>query len=192
MEDTMRNRFQKLTVVLAILLTPTVALAAGDNSALITTTIFHAINLAILIGLLVAFARKPLNKFLADRKAKVTSDLEEAARLREEASALLAKYETQVSGLDAERDKILADYRRMGETERDRIIAAANKEADRIARDTETAMTQEITRAKVALEAEVVELAGQIAERTLREQLDARGHAKLVDSYLAGLDAEQA
>ncbi len=188
----MQDKLQKLAIVLAVVLTPSVALAAGDDSALVTTTIFHAINLAILIGILVAYARKPINKMLAERKSKITADLEEAARLREEAAALLARYETQVSGLTAERDQLMNDYRSMGESERDRIIAAANKEAERIARETENAMTQEIARAKTALEAEVVELAAQIAERTLREQLDTRGHAKLVDGYLVGLEAEQA
>lgn len=186
----MRKNLQRIGILLAVTLTPSVALAAGDDSALITTTIFHAINLAILIGILFVFARKPINKFLADRKSKVTADLEEAARLREEASAMLVEYQSQVDGLAKEREALMADYRAMGEAERDRIIAAANQEADRIAREAENAMGQEIERAKAALETEVVELAAQIAEQTLREKLDARNHAKLVDNYLAGLAAE--
>lgn len=186
----MRTTFQRLAVVAAITLNPAMVFASGDNSELISNTVFHFINLAVLIGILIAVGRKPLGAFLTSRKAKITHDLEEASRLREEAANLLAQYEDQISGLSTEREQLIADYRAMGEAERDRIIAAANREADRLAKETESAMEREITRARAALENEVVELAAQIAERTLREKLDARGQAKLVDSYVAGLESE--
>ena len=186
----MRTTLHRVAVTLAITLMPAVALASGDDGAIITSTIFHAINLAILIGIIVYFGRKPVGAFLSARKAKVTHDLEEAARLRAEAQELLTRYQGQIASLDTEREALMADYRAMGESERDRIIAAANREADRIAKETENSMEREVTRAKAALEAEVIELAAQIAERALREKLDTRGHAKLVDSYVAGLEAD--
>jgi F-type H+-transporting ATPase subunit b len=192
MEDRMHKTICTLAAALVVLIVPAVALAGGGDSEIIQLTILHAINLALLFVILFIFVRKPLRAFLTDRKSKVTAELEEAARLREEAAALLAEYEEKFSGLDAERDQLLADYRQMGEAERERIIQGAHEEAARIGRDAEATMAQEVDRAKAALEAEIIQVAVEIAEQTLRERLDAPTQARLVDGFLTGLASDQA
>jgi len=192
MEDRMHKTICTLAAALVVFMVPAVALAGGGDSEIIQLTILHAINLALLFVILFIFVRKPLRAFLTDRKSKVTAELEEAARLREEAAALLAKYEEKFSGLDAERDQLLADYRQMGEAERERIIQGAHEEAARIGRDAEATMAQEVDRAKDALEAQIIQVAVEIAEQTLRKRLDAPTQARLVDGFLTGLASDQA
>jgi F-type H+-transporting ATPase subunit b len=123
-------------LALATLLTPSVAFAAGGgDSEIVKTAIFHLINMVALVAIVIYFARTPMRRFLKDRKSQVTSELEEARRLHEEAKALLAGYESQIANLDEERKAILSEYKEIGEAERDRIIAAAKRQAEKIATD---------------------------------------------------------
>lgn len=187
------KRAASLATGAVALAAPTVAMAAGGGEGeghILTTAIFHAINLIALVGIAIYFARKPFQGFLADRKKQITADLEEARRLREEARALLEKYDAQLAGLEAEKESVLAEYREVGEAERDRIITAARKQADKIAADAEKTIETELARARTALEAEVVRLATELAEEALRKQLDARAQDKLVDNYLGDLERE--
>jgi F-type H+-transporting ATPase subunit b len=174
--------------LLAAMTTPSVAFAAGGSVG--TTSIFHAINLVALLALLIYFARKPMQKMLAERKAQVTSELEEARRLHEEARQMLANYESRLSGLEVEKAAILKEYKDLGQAEKERIVAEAKRQAEKITKDAEMTVQGEIQRARHALEAEVVQLATDLAEEKLRQRLDAGAQARLFDAYLADMERE--
>ena len=130
---------------------PAWALASGDgHGSLGTTAVFHAINLIALVGVVVYFARGPVSKMLVERKAQVTAELEEARRLHEEARALLSQYEGRLARLDEEKSQILSDYRQLGEAERDRIVAEAKRQAEKIGKDAELTVQGEVRRARAA------------------------------------------
>lgn len=175
-------------VAAVLLLVPSVAFAAGDESEIVKTTIYHLINLVALLAVAIHFGRKPVSRFLKERKAKVTAELEAARKLHEEARALVAQYESQIKGLDAEKAAILTEYREIGEAERDKIIAAARRQSEKLAKDAERTVESEIARAKSALEAEVVRLASEMAEKAICEKLDAGRQSKLIDDYINNLE----
>ncbi len=168
---------------------PALALAGeGGDGELIKTTIFHLINLVALLAGVIYVARGPLSSYLKARKARVMSDIEEARRLHEEARALVDRYEAQIAGLDAERAQILNEYKEIGKAERERIMAAAHKQAAKMTADAERTVALEIQRAKDVLQAEVVRLAAQMAEASIREKLDASRQSRLVDDYIKVLE----
>lgn len=180
-------------IALLVLLSPVAAFAGGGGdgaSALVTTAIFHLINLVALVGAVIYLARGQVRKALEDRKKQITSDLEEAKRLREEARALLEKYDHQLATLDNERDAILTEYRQIGEAERDRIIKEAQGQADKMAKDAERTIEGEVARARTALESEVVRLAAGMAERMIVEKMSAERDNKLIEHYLSDLEQE--
>ena len=189
---TVRRRAAAAMIAGAVVVAPTVAMAAGggDEGHIIHMFIFHFINMALLIGAAIYFARKPFQKFLADRKTRVTAELEEARKLHEEARAMLDTYQAKLSGLADERDELIAEYRSLGEAERDRIIAEAEARARRIRDEAELTVTQEIASAKAALEAEVLTLASELAEKAMRKELTASQHTALVDGFLSDLDEQ--
>lgn len=174
--------------LLMAMTTPSVALAGGGSIG--TTSIFHAINLVALLALVIYFARKPMQTMLAERKAQVTSELEEARRLHEEAREMLASYESRLSGLETEKAAILQEYRELGQAEKERIVAEAKRQAEKLTKDAELTVQSEIQRARHALEAEVVQLATDLAEEKLRQKLDAGAQARLFDAYLADMERE--
>jgi F-type H+-transporting ATPase subunit b len=104
----------------------------------------------------------------------------------------LERYDAQLRSLDAERSQVLAEYRQMGETERDRIVADAQRQAEKIRTDAEQTVQNEIRKAREALEAEVVQIAVGMAEERLKERLDAGAQARLLDAYLEDLSRAEA
>ena len=47
---------------------------------------------------------------------------------------------------------------------------------------------QEFAKAKIAMRGDIIELSGLMAEKVIREKLDAREHEKLVDKFLKDLE----
>ncbi len=185
--NTFKNKRSLLVAILVCILTaPSVAWAGGGDVG--TTALFHLINLVALVGVIVYFARGPVQKMLAERKAQVTFELEEAKRLHEEARALLSKYDSQLSQLDTERNAILEEYRALGQSEKTRILDEAGRQAEKITRDAQLQVENEVRRARQALEGEVIKLATDMAEDTMRTRLDANTQANLFDGYLSDME----
>lgn len=173
------------TFVAASTLLSTPAFAAGGGWSLV---IFQAINLAILLFLLIKFAGGPINRGIRAKAERVEKDIAEATRLHAEAQAMLGEYEEKLAGLDARAEELLEQYRRDGEQEKARLIAQAETEAERIRREAERSAQNEIARARARLEAEVVDLAIDAAERAIRQRLGPAEHRRLTADYLGQLE----
>ena len=61
------------------------------------TLLFQFINFFVLVAILAKFAYKPLLKVLEDRRNKIASDLDNAAKARETAEKMKADYEDRKS-----------------------------------------------------------------------------------------------
>lgn len=180
------NRAPIIPLVAAALLLSGPANAAGDGGwGLI---IFQAINLALLVFLIVKYGGKPINRAIKAKAERVEADIAEAGRLHAEASAMLAEYEEKLAGLDARTEELIEQYRRDGEAEKARLIAAAEAEAERIRQDAERSAKNEIDRARTRLEAEVVDLAIEAAEQAIHKRLGPTEHRRLTADYLGRLE----
>ncbi len=183
----------RLTLCLVILLSGT-ALAAGGGEAKTgwdawSTNVYHLINLVILLALIVKFAGPSIKSGLQSRAEKVGREIEEAAALHEDAKAILAEYTEKLSGFEAQRIALLEEYKAMGAAERDRIVAAAQKDADRIRSEAKRVAENEAARAKAKLESEIVDRAVASAESAIREQLNDDDHRRLVADYFGQLES---
>ena len=106
------GRLAPVVVGLAVLAFAGVALAAGDGpmdvGAELKKVGVHAVNFVLYVALLVFVLRRPLRDFLANRRAHITLELDEASRLREEAAALLSRSEALAEhGLSSVRDALI-------------------------------------------------------------------------------------
>lgn len=145
---------------------------------------FLAFNGAVLLWIVVKMGRAPLGDFLKKRKADLVSDLDEAARLREEARTMLADYEQRIAALDSEREEILARFRSDGENEKQRIITEAEAAAVKLREDTKRLIAGEIRKTRIGLEGQILDQAIERAMDTLRQDVDEKKHNKLVDAYV--------
>jgi F-type H+-transporting ATPase subunit b len=158
--------------------------AAGGSMDLV----WQGLNLLLLIAVLVYFARKPIQNFFADRRSQIKSDLDQSAELLEAAETRYADWQRKLIELDEETEKIRADGLRHAEEDAAQILADAQAVAERIHRDAETAVEQELRRAQAELRAEAATLATELAERILKAQLADSDRERLLDEFIVSVE----
>jgi len=159
--------------------------AGGD---FFSSTLFHAINFVILVGLLVKFAGPKIREAMKSRSESISHEITQAETQLSDAQTALASFEEKLQGLGQDAETMLGEYRVLGERERDRIIEDARKAADRIVSDASRLATREINAARTALEREVLESAMRKAEVEIQRRLTADDKQRLVTDYLVGLE----
>ncbi len=149
----------------------------------------HLINFAILLFILVKYAGPYLRDYLATRRATLERTLTEAAALKADAKARAREYEARLALVEAETARIREEYRVDGEVERARILAEAERAAERLRRQAETTVEQELAKARAALREEAARLATELAEQMLRRELTPADQSRLVQEFVVRLPA---
>jgi F-type H+-transporting ATPase subunit b len=182
----------RLGSVVAVALAAAPALAAdvegGHGGGLGSHFFWEWANLLLLVAVLTYLARKPALAYLADRRARIESDLASAAKLLADARASLADWNARAARLDEEAADIRRLAREGAELERERILADARAVAARIERDAKSALERELARARKRLKGEVADTAVDLAEQLLREQVQSADRARLVDEFVARIE----
>jgi F-type H+-transporting ATPase subunit b len=169
---------------------PTYVLASGAGMPIESpfALLMRVINFALLVALLFFLLRKPMSNFVNGRHQKVREDLEEAQRAREEAEAHYKEMEQKL----AEAQKEMTELKQMlidqGKAEKEKILANAQREGERIRQQSEITAQQEIKKAQHLLRQEAVELAASMAETMLKERIQPKDHEILIDDYLEKLE----
>lgn len=145
------------------------------------------VNFAIFLGVLVYFAGGRVQSFFHNRREILLADLNEAKRLREEAQAKLDEYSNRLNSLEKERKALMDEYHAQGEREKQRLVEEAKRQVEKMGVDAELVIQQEVRKAVAALEAQAVDLALGMAEKSLRTKLDERSQNVLVDRYVGDL-----
>jgi F-type H+-transporting ATPase subunit b len=181
------RRALRLATLVAIALAPTVALAEEHGAGHEANLVWHAINLALIVGVIVYFARTPLRTFMAERRSSIETNIATAKRELESAEARLAECNARIASLDREIEEIRTAVRAQAEAERDRLVADARAAAERIRRDAAIAVEQEGRRARNELRDEAAEIAVRLAGDILERQVGDADRARLVDEFVAGV-----
>lgn len=169
------------------LLVAGIASAAGapkTQAEINKETFYQAVNLAILIGALVYFARKPIQEFFATRRTGIQTHLNEATELLEQAEQRNADLQRKLVDLSTEVSEIKAIARERAGEEAARIISDAEATAERIRRDAGAAVDQEFRRAQSELRAEAADLALSLAATKLEAEVGEADRDRLVDEFI--------
>jgi len=148
-------------------------------------------NLAVVVGLLVWVARKPLANFYANRAESIREQLAEARRARAEAEAKLAEIEARMSRLDQELGEMKAAAEKDADLEYKRLVEAADEEARKIigkAKEEIGGITRE---AYLGLKAHAAELAVNLAGQKIKGQITDEDRRRLFEGFLAGLEEKK-
>jgi F-type H+-transporting ATPase subunit b len=186
-------RAARLAALAALVLVPAIALAeehGGGHEG--TNVLWHAINLALIVGVIVYFARTPLRTFMAERRSSIESNIAAAKRELEAADARLAECNARMASLDREIDEIRTTVRMQAEAERDRLLADARAAAERIGRDAAIAVEQEGHRARTELRDEAAEIAVRLAGDILERQVGDADRARFVDEFVTSVGPARA
>lgn len=148
------------------------------------TMFFSAVNFSLFLLLLARTVLPALKTWAITRRERIVDELQAAARAKAEAEALKREWEERMASLDRElaeiRDRALADAQR----ERERILAAAQQTAEAIAVDAEKAAAQELRKAKAELREQVAALAVDMARDVIRQRLTDGDQKRFLDDFL--------
>ena len=153
---------------------------------------FALVNFVVFAGIMYRLAAKPLREFVATRHLTIRKDLDEAAAMRRDADEKLRQSNAKLEAVDAEMDALVAKLRADAESEKARLVAAAEVEAERIRKDAQTQIATEMGRLRRELKREVVDLAMATATKLLVEGVKPADQHKLAERYLASLEAPAA
>lgn len=144
----------------------------------------HAVNLGLLIGLLIYLIRKPFLAFLKNRKESLRSEVDRAAAAAEQAKVTLEKYSVKLDAVASEVTALQENIRKQGEIERDELVSAAEKSCEMIRKEVEDTIRLETTKALSEIQSEVVDSALVLAEKMIREKVDADFTTDSVDDFI--------
>jgi F-type H+-transporting ATPase subunit b len=112
-------------------------------------------NFAIMLGLLIYLAKKPLANFFVSRREGIQNTLTELEHVQE------------------------------GEAEKNKIIETAHKQAEYLKQQAQMTIQQEIKKARESLQEEIADLTVAAAEDILRKNIKAKDQDRLVQEFIA-------
>ncbi|HIG68931.1 MAG TPA: ATP synthase F0 subunit B [Myxococcales bacterium] len=183
------NILAVVVVIAGILAVASPALAAGGGSGPSASELmWQAVNLALLLGVLFAVARKPITAYFAERREQIKNDMKSADKLLAESKKQFSEWQGKLAELEAEVQTIRDETRQRAHDERDQIVAAAHDSAERIRADAVAAVDQELRRAQVELREEAANLAIDLAANMITEQVDDRDRDRLLDEFITRVE----
>ena len=174
-----------ITSLFALSASPALA-ATGPFFSLGNTDFVVLIAFLIFVGILLYYKVPGLVGGMLDKRAEsITSELNEAKALREEAQSLLASYERRHKEVQAQADRIVASAK---EEAQQAAEAAKDDIAKSIARRL-TAAEEQIAGAQTAAIKEVrdqaIMVAVAAAKDVIAKQMDAKSAGSLIDDAIA-------
>ena len=164
--------------------------AAGGEGAEVRTLVLHALNLALLLAVLLYFARSPVRKFFRERRERVQGEIDRATALLEDAQGRFSSWQRRLLELERDLEEIRETGRRRADEERERILSDARASAERIRSGAAAAIEQELRRAREELREEAADLAIELAGEFLIQELGDSDHDRLVSEFAERIERE--
>ena len=153
-----------------------------------TFVVKHLVNLIILIGILVYFARIPIKKALEKRKANLSREIDEAKEAIEIAKKKFDEYSEKLNNLETEITSLKESVQNLGENEKNEIISQATQSCELLKKESKETIELEALRAKQEIQEEVVISSMEIAERLIKEKMGEEYNSKAVDKLIAQIE----
>jgi F-type H+-transporting ATPase subunit b len=184
----MRGGRSALVCLCALARAGPAAAAGGGEEGVVEDLLYRVLNVAILLGVLVYFGRKPIRSFFSERRNEIRDSLAAAAEMRRRAEERYSKWQRRLVDLEAELESIRDTARERAEREREQILGDARAAAERIKHDARSAVEQELRRAREQLRDEASELAVELAAEVLREQVTTQDRKRLLDEFIQRIE----
>ena len=142
------------------------------------------LNFSVVVFIFVFFGRKPFATMMAARSESMKKAIDEAESLVKAAREELSTWETNWSQAKAHVEKDRKDSESSLERFKEKTLAVAKHEADRIRKESELLSSGEVLKAKKGLQKEAIERSVELAELYLGEHLPAQDKHSLVSEFL--------
>ena len=145
------------------------------NSTTLGNIIITLGSVFLLYYLIRKFAWDQITGIFAAREKKIATDIDSAENARQEAESLAQKRQDELAGARTEAAQIIDGAKETGKTQESKIIAEAHDEAKRL----KEKANQDIAQSRVEADLTVL-----LAEKVMKQNLDAKAQSDLIDSYL--------
>ena len=156
----------------------------GEGLPVWLKLLFQFVNFAILVFVIVKFAKKPFKDFLRKRRDAVKEKIDEAERVLREATAAKATYEERLAGLESEIEAFRASITEAVEREKKKVLDEAQALATRIREQARLAYEQEMREAMEKIRAEVAAQTIEAATTRVREIFRQDDHDRMVEEFI--------
>jgi F-type H+-transporting ATPase subunit b len=151
------------------------------------TLIGQSVAFFLFVVFCMKFVWPPLMRILEERKKTIADGLAAAERGKREQELGEKRALETIKKAKREAAEIVAVAEKRAAEVADEAKAAAKAEAERIVAAAKADIDQELVRAKEQLRAAVAELAVAGAARILEKEVDAKSHARLLETVAAKL-----
>lgn len=160
---------------------------AESNSLYVGDLVFYIVTFIILMLLIKHFAWKPVTDMMKKRADKIASDIDNAAKSRENAEKMAAKRQSELQNSHQEAADIVNNAKKSGEAQRTQIVEAAQNDAQALKQRAQEDAKQARRDALNGAKDDVANLSIEIASKLIHKELNADDQKELIDSYIEGL-----
>jgi F-type H+-transporting ATPase subunit b len=172
----------------AVLLAPAAALASDEaHGGGIDTRIIYAIDFLIVAVPLIWFAGRMVKKSLAEKHDQVRREIDEATQTFALAEERLKAAEGRIAGMNAEAERLVAEFAELGRNERDALAREGEVLSKKIREDAEFRVQQAIKVARAELAETLVSQAFAQVEARLGQKAGTPVGDDLVDRVVLGV-----
>jgi F-type H+-transporting ATPase subunit b len=147
------------------------------------------LNFVVFAVVIVRFGAKPVAEALTKRKQTIMKDIDEAQKMREASEKRLREYEARLAKIEEELERVRTEFREQGERERERIVREANERRERMKKEAEFLLAQELKQMRLDLLRETVDEAIRGAGDMLAKKLTSADQDRFAESFLTQLPA---
>ena len=182
-----------LVLILGVGLSPTLAFCAEGGAAeggSWLVLLFYIINFAIFVYILARFAGPLAVKFFRERAIEIRNTINLSESGLRSATQTAQQAEAEVSGLEAEKTRMMTEMRAATARETARIRELGQRAAERIRHDGELTARSIAENGKRTVQAHLAATAARLARRLITENFEPADQSRLLREFLDTVSQE--
>ena len=156
----------------------------GFDAAWVTGVGFNMLNILVLAYILWRILYGPVKKYLADRAARVQTQIDDAETMFKDAEGLRAEYSNKLSCVDAERANILDSVKKRALTDEATIVKKANEQAEMLKTRAYSDIEREKEKAEHEMKKHIIDLSSMLTLRYISTTINEEHQNKLFDEII--------
>ncbi len=151
------------------------------------TFVAQICNLFIQVYFIKRFLFKPVNQILDKRRAMADAQLQDAAKMKDEATAMRAEYEQNMRDAKNKANEILQTAQKTAATQSEEMLKEASEQAAALKAKAERDIAQEKRKAVNEIKGEISGMAMEIAGKVIEREISEKDHVKLIDEFISNV-----
>ena len=147
-------------------------------------------NFLLLVYLLKKFAWNRIIGALESREQQIAQDKLQAQQAREAAEKIKSELDEKLAQIADEAAKKMAEAVKMGETQKEQLLAAAKEQSERLAEQAKAQIEAEKNKALSDVRGEIARVSVLAASKAIEQQLNEDAAKAVVDRVLAEVKAK--